>query len=116
MSYSFFHTDPDAPRTRSDRFAIAFMQNHFNGVEITRSQISLFITTKQKSTISPKKYCTGDGISKGFGFILNTTTGIFLRQEIAHRRDFTFVNFPASQQTEIGGPVNPDISVQTIKW
>ncbi len=48
-----------------------------------------------------------------FEFTLNTTTGIYLQQEIAHLGDFTFVNFQASQQTDIGGPVNPDISVQT---
>ncbi len=112
IGWAFF-ADPNAPRSRGNSFAIAFMQNHFRPSSTTAQQIALFITTEQELTRFTIQ-TRWSGISEGFGFTIDPATGIYSRQEVARNGDFIFVNFPSGRQQPINvGPVDPDIAVQT---
>ncbi|XP_064387505.1 uncharacterized protein LOC135335846 isoform X3 [Halichondria panicea] len=97
--------NPNAPKTRGNRFALAFMQNHARTAGVTQQQIGLFITTEQESSRFTLE-TRWPGVS-GAGFTETSPgSGLWSRTEIARRGDFTFINLPAGTNGQ------PDIAVQ----
>ena len=108
--------DPNSPKTRGNRFALAFMQNHNQLSTTTQQQIGLFITTEQESS-SFTLETRWPGVETGFDFTETTVqpaTGPpqtrYIRQETAVRGGFTFISLPAGRV--IGGVTQGDIAVQ----
>ncbi|XP_064387502.1 uncharacterized protein LOC135335845 isoform X3 [Halichondria panicea] len=97
--------NPNAPKTRGSRFALAFMQNHARTAAVTEQQIGLFITTEQESSRFTLE-TRWPGVN-GAGFTETSPgSGLWSRTEIAQQGEFTFINLPAGR----GG--QQDIAVQ----
>ncbi len=102
----FLPADPNAPKTRGSRFALAFMQNHDQSSTATLQEIGIFITTEQESSNFTLE-TRWPGVN-GSGF--NETSpgsGLWSRTEIARRGEFTFINLPAGRDGQ------QDIAVQS---
>ena len=103
MSYdkSLFSTDSNAPKTRGNKFALAFMRNSFG-----RSDLTLHVTTEQdESTFTIE--------TRFFGLMGFSETqpdsGLYSRIDTARRGEFTFIQLQSA--ADINGP--PDLSVQS---
>ena len=107
MSLLISPADPRAPKTRGNKFALAFMGNQNQQGAAIMHQLTLFITTEQESTTFTiqTRFAAVDGL----GFTETSPgSGIYSRTEIARKGDFTFINLPSAR-----GGVGPDFSVRT---
>ncbi|XP_064387691.1 uncharacterized protein LOC135335916 [Halichondria panicea] len=97
--------NPNAPKSRGSRFALAFMNNAAQSSTATLQEIGIFITTEQESS-SFTLETRWLGVN-GTGFTETSPgSGLWSRMEIARRGEFTFISLPAGQGTQ------GDIAVQ----
>ena len=107
MSVLISLADPGAPKTRGNKFALAFMGNQNQQGASIMHQLALFITTEQESTTFTMQ--TRYPNVNGMGFPETSPgSGIYSRTEVARKGDFTFINLPSAR-----GGVGPDFSVRT---